>query len=209
MSQTSRIITPTPLEATLYVLLSSLVLIGINISTIAGLFVNSSVLSEGFSVISDGFETFVTLLDTLRFTSTFILAFFWSLFGTMVYIIGFTLYELAVETRHEFFEASSSAVHHPLYYKQGALVRTVVLRSVIRVAACALIAVHAVLMLGLILPLSSQLMHDIVRVREEYWMVVNPISGVLLLALSLHVFTILMRLLFLRPRLTSRLEPVV
>jgi hypothetical protein len=206
MSAFLRLLTPTRLQAEVYLSLSLLFLSVINLSAITSLFVSSEVFQHGSNAAVENLKSFTRLIDNLSFTNTLALAFFWALFGTVLYIIGWTIYELGLETRHDAREATDHNLHYPTYIKHSSFMLTVLARSMVRALACILIPAHALLMIGFVVPFASQLVHDIGAVDENFIVIINLPAGVLLLACGLHVFTVLLRLLFLRARLSGRLE---
>lgn len=205
-SKLLRIILPTQTELIIYIFVSLLVLTIINATAITSLFVDSTSFSLGLKVITEKLDVFLQLIDSLHFTSTFALALFWAMFGTALYIFGFTLYELFSETKHEIKEASGD-FHHPTYLRHESLLVTVLVRSVIRIITSVVIVAYTFVVVGFILPICSQLVYDVTFVERQGWYALNPLIGIALFALSLHVVTILLRLLFLRQRLGSHLEP--
>jgi hypothetical protein len=203
MSVFARTITPTRVETMLYIFVSVFSLLVINLTTIASLFVSKEVITTGAGVAGERVRAFTTLIDNLSLTSTVALAFFWALFGTVLYTIGATFYELWSEAKHELAEVSGGTVHHPRYLTSTAFAGQLIGRSVLRIVALVLIVTHSLVVVGFVLPLSSQLVRDVTFARDDPWLVLSPIAGVLLFALTLHLFTVLLRLLFLRPRLVS------
>jgi hypothetical protein len=196
-----RTIMPTRIEVMLYVFVSTFALITINLTDIASLFINPEVFTAGTSLAGERVRTFTTLIDNLSLTSTVALALFWALFGTAIYIIGATFYELLRETRHDLAEVAPGMVHHPSYLTSAGFAGQLLGRAVLRIVVLILMVAYIFLFIGFVVPLSSQLVRDVVFVRESPWLVFSPLVGVLLTVIGLHVFVVLLRLLFLRPRL--------
>ncbi len=198
---------PTRIEVMLYVFVSIFSLMIINLSAIASLFVNQEVFTTGVGMVGEKVRLFTLLIDNLKLTSTVALALFWALFGIALYIIGATFYELLAETRHDLAEAAPGALHHPSYLTSSSFATQLLVRSALRVLALFMIAVYIFLLIGFVLPLASQLARDATFVREEPWLVLSSVAGVVLMSVTLHLFVVLLRLLFLRPRLVGGIGP--
>lgn len=201
-----RTISPTQTETITYLALAVIVLVGINLSAIATIFVDEEIFSLGASVFSEKLRNFVSIIDSFSISATFALAFFWAIFGTLVYAFGFTFYELVLETKHDITEASDTLLHHPPYFKHSSFTKTLIVRFAVRIITLIFITIYSAFFIGFMLPLCSQLVYNITYTTQQVIYGLHPVIGILLFALSMHIFIVLIRLLFLRDRLTRRPE---
>lgn len=197
MNHNFKLLKPTPTEVLVYIVVSITVLIFSNLTSIANSLLDPEVVESSFISFDKYKDAYLLTLDKLKVTAGAALAVFWAAFGIGLYIVGFTLYEVYIETRNDLVEASD-ALGHPKYFDRRSWLRQAVIRLLIRLSALVGLILLAILSLTSIYPITTQMMHEVVRVADNPELLLLPIAGVLIFAITIHLFIVLIRVLLLR-----------
>jgi len=203
MKKFLKLLSPTGLEIVVYLSISLIILIVsqfTNLLTVLGQDTDQAGSGQAiFSAFGDQFSQFVEAMSDINIAAPIILALFWSAVGVILYLVVNIFRNFWLDTENDLLV--EAAYVHPKNYTHRSFWFHFIARIFMRVSALILIGVYSLMAIQVLLPLWMQLVETWTEGPGDIVALLNALLAVPGMMLTLHIFVLLSRLLFLRQRI--------